>query len=338
MLTGNTRPCAAPCRASPRNLVPRRTATVTLGGVTDAAQAAVEANLQAARQIYHRRRMAWEMSAEGLNIARGDVVRLTHSLIDGGMTGQLAAVAPPDPDTPERWDLGRSFEIPGDEDWFAMLRLADGRLHTSPIEAEGPLVRPATPLPADWAGEDSEPSDVLWRVYPGDAPPAPVRIVGVDPVSDTRIRLEAIDEVAAYHNAATSDLTAPLPLPALQSPRVLSAQASDRTLPDERIGITLRLTTAGPWRGATVSTHDSHGWRVVAEITDATTICTWTTDDDPGSEIWIEITPGSHATVCTHLFPHAELGSEPCRFVISVLSPVLLFQGGRDAKLEFAFW
>ncbi len=44
------------------------------------------------------------------------------------------------------------------------------------------------------------------------------------------------------------------------------------------------------------------------------------------------------STVCTHLFPHAELGSEPCRFVISVLSPVLLFQGGRDAKLEFAFW
>ncbi len=48
--------------------------------------------------------------------------------------------------------------------------------------------------------------------------------------------------------------------------------------------------------------------------------------------------PPLMATVCTHLFPHAELGSEPCRFVISVLSPVLLFQGGRDAKLEFAFW
>ena len=48
--------------------------------------------------------------------------------------------------------------------------------------------------------------------------------------------------------------------------------------------------------------------------------------------------PAASPTVCTHLFPHAELGSEPCRFVISVLSPVLLFQGGRDAKLEFAFW
>ena len=47
---------------------------------------------------------------------------------------------------------------------------------------------------------------------------------------------------------------------------------------------------------------------------------------------------GVYPTVCTHLFPHAELGFEPCRFVISVLSPVLLFQGGRDAKLEFAFW
>ena len=52
----------------------------------------------------------------------------------------------------------------------------------------------------------------------------------------------------------------------------------------------------------------------------------------------VTLSPGSGPTVCTHLFPHAELGSETCRFVISVLSPVLLFQGGRDAKLEFAFW
>ncbi|WP_170563009.1 host specificity factor TipJ family phage tail protein [Ruegeria atlantica] len=283
-------------RLMPGVTTPRRTATVTLSGVTDGRQAASECNLQAARQLYHRRRMSWEMAGEGLNIARGDVVYLTHSLIDGGFTGRLAGVQESGDTYPERWDLGRAFDIPEDETWFAMLRLDDGRLHTSRITADGPLLRPATALPEDWQGEENAPEDVIWRVYPGNAPPAPVRIVAFEPVAKTnRARLEAIDEVAAYHNAASADLSTPLPLPIPQSPRVLSAQVTDRTLPDGSIGITLRLTTAGPWRGATVRAQDSHGWRVVAEITDATQICSWDTDDAPGSTIDIEITPGSRA-------------------------------------------
>ena len=68
---------------------PASTATVTLHGVTDRAQAAMACNLQAARQVYHRRRLIWEMAAEGLSLARGDVVTITHSLIDGGAAGRL---------------------------------------------------------------------------------------------------------------------------------------------------------------------------------------------------------------------------------------------------------
>ncbi len=81
--------------------------------------------------------------------------------------------------------------------------------------------------------------------------------------------------------------------------------------------------------------------------TDVTVTATVTGTTTYGAEVTVAVSVagsgtagavGFRATVCTHLFPHAELGSEPCRFVISVLSPVLLFQGGRDAKLEFAFW
>ena len=45
---------------------PATSATLTLHGVTDPVQAAIECNLQAARQLYHRRRLSWEMAAEGL--------------------------------------------------------------------------------------------------------------------------------------------------------------------------------------------------------------------------------------------------------------------------------
>jgi len=292
-------------RTMPGVTTPTRTATLTLSGVTDPEQAAVEANLQAARQLYHRRRISWEMEAEGMAIARGDVVRLTHSLIDGGITGRLADVLPADEETGqphregERWNLGHTFEIPEDQTWHAMLRLADGRLITrritTDITADGTYIRPDTPLPQDWLAPETGPGDVIWRVYPGDAPPAPVRIVSFTPVSGSRIRLEAIDEVAEWHNAATADLTAPLPLPARQDAAVLAAHVTDRTRPDGSAEITLRLTVAGPWQGATIRARDSHGWRVVGDDALAATTYGWTTDDGPGSVIDIEITPGSRA-------------------------------------------
>ena len=85
---GDPRASGAP--GDPRASGATVTATITLQGITDATQAAVECNLQAARQVYHRRRFGWEMAAEGLSIARGDVVHITHSLIDGGTAGRLA--------------------------------------------------------------------------------------------------------------------------------------------------------------------------------------------------------------------------------------------------------
>ena len=74
-------------RTVPGVTAPSRTATLTLPGVTSRDQAALECNLQAARQRYHRRRLTFEMAAEGFAIARGDVVYLTHGLIDGARAG-----------------------------------------------------------------------------------------------------------------------------------------------------------------------------------------------------------------------------------------------------------
>ncbi len=288
-------------RAMPGVVSPTRTATVTLSGVTSAAQAAMEANLQAARQLYHRRRLVWEMAAEGLSIARGDVVRLTHSLIDGGQTGRLADVITEatDGSAPQRWDTGTRLEMASRADQAArphymMLRLPDGTLHTSAVTAgAGALVVPETPLPEGWDDEGSRPGDVLWRFYGADDAPARGRIVAVEPVSDTRIRLEAIDEDSRYHAAAAADLATPLPLPVRQTPRVLHAALSQRPTPGGAVHMTLRLTVAGPWRGATVRILSDGLWRRVAEITDGSTVADWSADSARLSRI--EITPGSRA-------------------------------------------
>ena len=47
-------------RTRPGITTPATSTSITLRGVTDRTQAAKEANLAAARQTYHRRRLAWE--------------------------------------------------------------------------------------------------------------------------------------------------------------------------------------------------------------------------------------------------------------------------------------
>ena len=286
-------------RAMPGVSTPSRTATITLAGVTDGAQAAMEANLQAARQLYHRRRIAWEMSSEGLSIARGDVVRITHGLIDGGITGRMAAIEtattpPVAGQTQERWTLGRTITVPAGQTWYALLRLPDGSLHTSRITEDGAdRLRPDDPLPDGWNTGGAQAADILWRVYPGDSPPAPVRIVSVEPVSESRVRFEAIDEDPRYHAAAASDLTVPLPLPAKQSPRVVYAAVEEQESAGGPTEITLRLTVAGPWRGADVRTETGGLWRTTARLTDGATVASWSGGAAPIDRI--EITPGSRA-------------------------------------------
>ena len=78
---------------------PASTATLTFPGITDAARAEAECALQAARQVYHRRRVSWEMGPRGArHRAWGDVVVLSHGLLDGGEAGRASGNGEPDGD------------------------------------------------------------------------------------------------------------------------------------------------------------------------------------------------------------------------------------------------
>ncbi len=282
-------------RAAGASGPPGVTATVTLHGVTSAAQAAMECNLQAARQLYHRRRMSWEMAAEGLSITRGDVVHVTHSLIDGGQAGRLAG------GTAAQVMLDREVD-PGD-DGLMLFRLVDGTVHQSAVArppgtvGETATLDLATPLPAAPDAEGASPLDTLWRLYDTDAPPARVRIVAVEPASDRRVRFVAIDEVDAYHAAASDDLTAPFPLRAARPPRVLAAAFAETLV---RVGagfaveLQAALTVAGDWRGGVVrAAVDDGPARVVERLVDGATEARWLAP--PAGTLTVTVVPGTEA-------------------------------------------
>ena len=306
---------------------PASTATLTLHGVTDAAQAALECNLQAARQLYHRRRLSWEMAAEGLSIARGDVVHITHSLIDGGSAGRLAG------GTADRVVLDRAVD-PGDMGAAMLFRLPDGTVHQSAVSrppgvaGESDELVLAEPLPAAPDAHGMSPLDTLWRLYDESAPPARARIVAVEPASDRRVRFSAIDEAAAYHAAATADLTAPFPALSPRAPRVLAvtfAETLVRVGAGYAVEIAAALTVAGDWRGGVVrAAVDDAPARTVARLLGGETEARWLAP--PAGTLAVTVTPGTEAVSAGAHFAaeHEIVGflappGPPTNFLIDVL-------------------
>ena len=275
---------------------PSSTATITLHGVTGRAQAAMACNLQAARQLYHRRRLTWEMAAEGLSLARGDVVTITHSLIDGGAAGRLAG------GTAARVRLDRSVN-PGAGGQL-LLRLLDGTVHQSAVSrppgseaGEVDELVLASPLPlAPGAGGDN-PRDILWRLYDDALPPVRARIIAVRPSSERRVRFTAIDETEAYYRLATGDLSAPFPQPVSRAPRVLGVSFAARRVRVGRgfmVELEATLTVAGDWRGATVRAGPGfERLAAVDRLVDGATVARWLVPPDTGQAV--EIVPGTEA-------------------------------------------
>ena len=314
---------------------PASTATITLHGVTSSMQAAAECNLQAARQLYHRRRFSWEMAAEGLSLARGDVIHLTHSLIDGGRAGRLAG------GTADSVILDRPVNVDGGGEM--LFRLADGTLHQSAASA-APGVAPggapgsqagetarialATPLPEAPDADGASPADTLWRLYDADLPPVRARIIAVEPATDRRVRFTAIDELALYYDAATLDLSAPLPPLRSRAPRILDVTLAETLV---RVGagfaveIEAALTVAGDWRGGVVRAGiGSEAPRTVARMVDGETAARWLAP--PAGTLTVTVTPGTEAapsgapfTVIYEIIGPLAPPGPPTSFLIDVL-------------------
>jgi len=274
------------------------TVTLDLPGVTTRAQAQAEVALQAARQVYHRRRHVWRMAAGALAAVRGDVVHLTHSLVDGGVAGRCRAVSA----DRASLRLNRSITLDHRDDRL-LCTLPDGRLHLSALTSDPPggdetdRVTLTTPLPAPPEGDEWDPADILWRFYGGAGPPRQVRIVALTPGEDGEVEVAAIDEEPLYYTAPALDPDAPLPLSARRIPRVLSGVVTERLI---RVGtglaveLELTLTVAGDWRTATVSVaEDGRSLRTVTHLIDGDTVARWISP--PTGTMVVHVTPGSSA-------------------------------------------
>ena len=273
---------------------PDSTATLTLEGVATRRQAAIEANLQAARQVHHRRKIRWRMPEEGFEVARGQVVAMTHSLLDGGVSGRLAAGS-----TAARVILDRDLALDDAADSRMLFRPLQGAPHTTAVQA-GAADREIVltdPLPFAPDHDGAQPFDVLWRYYEAATPPAELLVTGTAPVSRGEVELEAIDEVDAYYAAATADLSEPIAAAVLRPPRVLRIETGEALV---RVGagfaveISATLIVEGDWRGGTVTASlDGGDARVVARLLEGETQARWL--EDPEGRLTVTATPGSAA-------------------------------------------
>ena len=186
----------------------------------------------------------------------------------------------------------------------------------------------ATPLPGPLDADGGFPADILWRLYDAALPPVRARIIAVEPATDRRVRFTAIDELALYYDAATLDLSAPLPALRSRAPRILDVTLAETLV---RVGagfaveIEAALTVAGDWRGGVVRAGiGSEAPRTVARMVDGETAARWLAP--PAGTLTVIVTPGTEAapsgapfTVIYEIIGPLAPPGPPSNFLIDVL-------------------
>ena len=284
----------APVRKVVPGQVAAQSAQVTLRGVTNASQAKREVNLTAARQAYHRRRFAWDMGPEGLAIGRGDVVWISHALIDGGVAGRLIS------GNRDLITLSQPVTLTGVQDML-LLRLRNGALHSTAVTRGDPGAGETAYLrltdrlnAADSADAEGEPGDILWRFYAGATPPKKARVIAVEAAGENRLSFTAIDNDPRYYAADVDNINAVLPRGQPDLPVVESIEVYEAYLGLEVIELTAIATVSGDWRGGVVRYwYDGEDPRTVATLGAGETQATWVIPR--AGTGWVSVVPGSAA-------------------------------------------
>lgn len=197
--------------------VPITEAQITLWGCIHTAQAQREANLVAAEQFYHRRTISWETDIEGLLATRGDVVALGHDLTQWAASARVVRFVVNE-GVVTGLELNRELHDPtAIEPYYVCVRLPNGQL---PVYQAAPPATPSfiltltTPMPVENAAgildyyptnnsasywPDTIPQDYMVMAGAQAVPGKKVRILNVDPATEGKVRLTAIDHVPAYY-------------------------------------------------------------------------------------------------------------------------------------------
>lgn len=180
------------------------TVTLDLDGCTDVDMAGREANLIAASQAFHRRRVSWEMDIEGMVATRGDVVQFSHDLTVWSYSGRLIGG--------DRTTLRLDRSVPSDGSGWLSLRAPDNTIQLIEVSTSGTgefsTLNIVTPLPESFPVPDEDtnaiPFDWAWQFDPLETPGRRIKIVDVQPSGMDTIKFSGIDDSADYYACETN--------------------------------------------------------------------------------------------------------------------------------------
>lgn len=183
--------------AVPNVVANNNTVTLELDGCTDVNMAAREANLIAASQAFHRRRISWEMDIEGMIATRGDVVQFSHDLTVWSYSGRLLAG--------DRVTLTLDQKVPSTGSAWLSLRAPDGTIQLIQVtSASGDVdeLTIATTLPLSFPVPDENPTipavDWAFQFDPLSTPGRRIKIVDVQPSGDN-VKFIGVDDNEGYY-------------------------------------------------------------------------------------------------------------------------------------------
>lgn len=171
---------------------PVRSTTIDVLGCTSRSMAGKFANYTAAQQYYRRRRITWDCDFEGFVCQRGDVVILSHDLTQWGYSGRVVSV---DGNT---ITLDREVPRNGMAEYI-MLKQPDGTMTTYTVNAGTGNKQTITLSSTPEFQEGYELLDHMWFFSPLATPGKKVKIISVQPVSDSRIQVVATDEDEVFY-------------------------------------------------------------------------------------------------------------------------------------------
>ena len=250
---------------------PTRSSSVDLMGCTNSTMAGKFANYLAAQQHYRRRRVKWECDFEGFVCQRGDVVLLSHDLTQWGYSGRIVAT------NGNTLTLDRTVPRNGGVEYL-MIKRPDGTMTTYSASAASGDSDTIELGSEPGLQSDSEPMDHIWFFSPLATPGKRVKILNVQPVSESRVQVVATDEDPEFYAAwdGSFQISTPQTLLAPSTPVISNLQISERltvigtgqivtritfswqqkTSQLERIELRYRIN-AGAWQTASVYSNQS---------------------------------------------------------------------------------
>jgi len=221
---------------------PEYSNTQFIPGITSKAQAAQEANLQAAAQLYFRRRVTFETDGEGLMCSRGDVIKLTHDLTAWSDSGRLVS------GTTTQVVLDRQVTGTASTQPYFSIRYPDGSIETVEVV---PFVGPSNTLAlvsalthSANADTNNLPQDYIWQFNPQATPGRLMKVTNVEHTGSNgqAVKITCREETANYYNAINGafNYTSPSLLNQI-TPTVSNIKVTESTIPGTP-GTTVNIT------------------------------------------------------------------------------------------------